>query len=131
MLVLASTIERWTPRLNHAANPTEKGLLHLEQWAGLGKWEQSAGHKEKRPKLPSNSRGDAHIPLILDLASRYPPLPEMLRLAGHTGQVAARVKRLGRSPAPSGTLMAQLVGVHIGRGFESLEYLSSEAGAHR
>ena len=40
-----------------------------------------------------------------------PPLPEMLRLVGYTGQVAARVKRLGRGPAPSGTLMAQLVGV--------------------
>ena len=54
----------------------------------------------------------------------------MLRLVGYTGQVAARVKRLGRGPAPLGTLMAQLFGVHIGRRFESLEYLPSEAGAH-
>ena len=53
----------------------------------------------------------------------------MLRLVGYTGQVAAREKRLGRGPAPSGTLMAQL-GVIIGRGFESLEYLSSEAGSN-
>ena len=78
---------------------------------GLGRMGAERGAQRKRPKLPSNSRGDAHTPLILDLASRYPPLPEMLRLAGHTGQVAARVKRLGRGPAPSGTLMAQLVGV--------------------
>ena len=37
--------------------------------------------------------------------------PQVLRLVGYTGQVAARVKRLGRGPAPSGALMAQLVGV--------------------
>ena len=112
MLVLASTIERWTPRLNHAANPTEKGLLHLEQWAGLGEWEQSAGRKERGPNSLLTPAGSTHIPLISDIAPWYPPLPEMLRLAGHsTGQVAARVKRLGRAPAPSGTLMDQLVKV--------------------
>ena len=38
-----------------------------------------------------------------------PPLPEMLRLVGHTGQVAARVKRLGRCPAPTESLKAQRV----------------------
>ena len=80
---------------------------------GLGRMGAERGALRKRPKLPSNCPRGAHIPLILELASWYPPLPEMLRLAGHTGQVAARVKRLGRAPAPSGSLMDQLVTVLV------------------
>ena len=99
------------PLVHHAANPTEKGLLHLEQWAGLGEWEQSVGRKERGRNSLLTPAGSTYFP---DLGScvlvRVPLLnPEMLRLAGHTGQVAARVKRLGRTPAPSGTLMAQPV----------------------
>ena len=52
----------------------------------------------------------AYIPPIWILRlGGPPPLPEMLRLVGHTGQVAARVKRLGRGPAPLGTFMDKLV----------------------
>ena len=101
--------------MTHAANPTEKGLLHLEQWAGLGEWEQSAGRKERGRNSLLTPAGSTYSPdlgsCVLVPQLWYPPLPEMLRLAGHTGQVAARVKRLGRAPAPSGTLMAQLVKV--------------------
>ena len=52
----------------------------------------------------------AYIPPIWILRrGSTPSLPEMLRLVGHTGQVAARVKRLGRCPAPTESLKAQLV----------------------
>ena len=33
--------------LESRRNTIEKGLLDLEQWAGLGKWERSAGRKER------------------------------------------------------------------------------------
>ena len=56
----------------------------------------------------------AYIPPIWILRlGGTPPLPEMLRLVGHTGQVAARVKRLGRCPAPTESLKAQLVIVSV------------------
>ena len=74
-------------------------------------WANGSGARgaKKEAETPFQlSAGSTYSP-DLDIASWYPPLPEMLRLAGHTGQVAARVKRLGRTPAPSGTLMAQLV----------------------
>ena len=85
-------------------------------------WANGSGARgaKKEADAPFSLTWEAHIPPIWILRlGGTPPLPEMLRLVGHTGQVAARVKRLGRGPAPSGTLMAQLVGVHIGRGFES------------
>ena len=108
MLVLASTIERWTlayitpqTRLKKAFSISSNGRA----WANGSGARGAKKEADARFSLPQGAR----IPLILELASWYPPLPEMLRLAGHTGQVAARVKRLGRAPAPSGTLMAQLV----------------------
>ena len=98
--------------LESRRNTIEKGLLDLEQWAGLGDWERSAGRKDRGRNSLLFFAGSTCSP---DLGSCVlaipPPLPEMLRLVGYTGQVAARVKRLGRGPAPSGTLMAQLVGV--------------------
>ena len=75
---------------------------------GLGRMGAERGAKKEAETSFSLPQG-ARIPLILELASWYPPLPEMLRLAGHTGQVAARVKRLGRCPAPTESLKAQLV----------------------
>ena len=77
---------------------------------GLGRMGAERGAQRKRPILQFSLPLGAHIPTIWILRlGGTPPLPEMLRLVGHTGQVAARVKRLGRGPAPSGTLMAQLV----------------------
>ena len=65
---------------------------------------------KKEADTPFSLPWGARIPPIWILRlGGTPPLPEMLRLVGHTGQVAARVKRLGRGLAPSGTLMAHLV----------------------
>ena len=129
MLVLASTIERWTPRLNHAANPTEKGLLHLEQWAGLGEWEQSAGRKERGRYSLLTPVGSTYSP-DMDLASwRHPP-PSRDAPAGRPYRPGGGASEATWTrPRPFRNFNGP-TSYRIGRGFESLEYLPSEAGAH-
>ena len=128
MLVLASTIERWTPRLNHAANPTEKGLLHLEQWAGLGEWEQSAGRKERGRNSLLTPAGSTYSPdlgscVLVPPSSRDAPAGRPYRPGGGASEATWTRPRPFRNFNGS-------TSYRLGLGFESLEYLSREAGAH-
>ena len=86
------------------------GLLNREQWAGLGDRERSTARKERRRNSLLTPAASTESPDLRFCVLAVPPSPLDARLVGHTGQVAARVRRLGRGPAPSETLMSQLSG---------------------
>ena len=115
--------------LKHTANPTEKGLLHLEQWAGLGEWERSAGRKERGRCSLLAHVGSIYSP-DLDLASwRYPP-PSRDAPAGRPYRPGGGASEATWTLPRPYRIFKGPTSYRISFGFESLEYLSSQAGAH-
>ena len=114
--------------LKSRRNTIEKGLRDLEQWAGLSDWERSAVRKE-RCRDPSPFPRGTHLPPILDLASwltppsRDAPAGRLYRPGGGASEATwtlPRPYRIFKGPTR----------YRISFGFERLEYLSREAGAH-
>ena len=114
--------------LESRRNTIEKGLRDLEQWAGLSDWERSAVRKE-RCRDPSPLPRGAHIPPILDLAS-WPTPPSRDAPAGRLYRPGGGASEATWTrPRPFRNFNGPTCW-RIGRRFESLEYLSSQAGAH-
>ena len=112
--------------LESRRNTIEKGLLDLEQWAGLGEWERSAGRKERcRISLPTRV-GSKYSP-DLDLAcwrhpppSRDAPAGRLYRPGGGASEATwTRPRPFRKINGPNS--------YRIGRRFESLEYLPSKS----
>ena len=110
-------------------NTIEKGLLDLEQWAGLGEWERSAGRQERGRCSLLAHVGSIYSP-DLDLASwRHPP-PSRDAPAGRPYRPGGGASEATWTrPRPFRNFNGP-TSWRIGRGFESLEYLSRQAGAH-
>ena len=90
------------------------GLLHREQWADSGDRERSAVRKKRcRNSLPTPTTS-TESPDLGSCVLVVTPTSRDARLVDHTGQVAARVKRLGRGSAPSGSSMAHPIGYLAG-----------------
>ena len=65
---------------------------------GLGRLGAERGRKERGRNSLLTPAGITCSPDLGSCVLAVPPLPEMLRLVGYTGQVAARVKRLDAAP---------------------------------